>query len=232
MTTKAQTLLPLPDPPEREPDDMTSVQHLGENGNLHHLAQYLGNPDTTIVSGERYIIAEPGAPADQRIYPDMLVSFNANPALYRQDNSYVISRQGKPPDLVMEIASRRTGGTDVENKPARYAALGIPEYWRFDETGEFHGTKLAGEQLVEGRYEPINVEEVEDGILQGYSIVLGLFIRWDNGQLRWHNPETGREIPTFEGERARANAAEEGRLAAEARVRELETELARRTEKT
>ena len=35
MTTKAQTLLPLPDPPEREPDDMTSVQHLGENGNLH-----------------------------------------------------------------------------------------------------------------------------------------------------------------------------------------------------
>ena len=47
MTTKARTLLPLPDPPEREPDDMTSVQHLGENGNLHHLIQYLGNPDTT-----------------------------------------------------------------------------------------------------------------------------------------------------------------------------------------
>ncbi len=232
MTTRTQTLLPLPDPPEREPDDMTSVQHLGENVNLHHLAQYLGNPDTTIVSGERYIILEPGAPADQRIYPDMLVSFNADPALYRQDNSYVISRQGKPPDLVMEIASRKTGGTDVEDKPARYAALGVSEYWRFDETGDFHGTKLAGEQLVEGRYEPINVEEVEDGILQGYSIVLKLFIRWDNGQLRWHNPETGWEIPTFEGERARANAAEEGRLAAEARVRELETELARRTEKT
>ena len=35
MTTKAQKLLPLPNPPEREPDDMTSVQHLGENGNLH-----------------------------------------------------------------------------------------------------------------------------------------------------------------------------------------------------
>ena len=50
MTTKAQTLLPLPDPPEREPDDMTSVQHLGENGNLHHLAQFLGSLDTTIVS--------------------------------------------------------------------------------------------------------------------------------------------------------------------------------------
>ena len=221
MTTKPQTLLPLPDPPEREPEDMTSVQHLGENGNLYHLIQHLGYPDTTIVSGERYIVPEPGTPADQRIAPDMLISFNANPALYRHDNSYVISRQGKPPDLVMEIASRRTGGIDVEDKPTRYAALGIPEYWRFDETGEFHGTKLAGDRLAEGRYEPITIEEVEDGVLQGYSAILGLFVRWERGELRWHDPATGQEIPTFEQER-------EARLAAEARVRELEAELARR----
>lgn len=44
MTTKAQTLLPLPDPPEREPDDMTSVQHLGENSNLHHLPNTWATP--------------------------------------------------------------------------------------------------------------------------------------------------------------------------------------------
>ena len=230
MTTKAQTLLPLPDPPEREPDDMTSVQHLGENGNLHHLAQYLGNPDTTIVSGERYIIPEPGAPAGQRIYPDMLVSFNSDPALYRLDNSYVISRQGKPPDLVMEIASRKTGGTDVEDKPARYAALGVSEYWRFDETGDFHGTKLAGDRLVDGQYEPIAIEEVEEGILQGYSAVLNLLVRWEHGQLRWHDPETGQEIPTFEREREGRIAAEAERDTAQARIQELEAELARRDE--
>ena len=158
MTTKPPTtraFLPLPDPPEREPDDMTSVQHLGENGNLHHLVQYLGNPETTIVSGERYIVPVPGTPSNQRIAPDMLISFNSDPALYRQDNGYVISRQGKPPDLVMEIASERTGKNDVEDKPARYAALGIPEYWRFDETGDFHGSRLAGDRLVDGQYEPI-----------------------------------------------------------------------------
>ena len=223
MTTKARTLLPLPDPPEREPEDMTSVQHLGENGNMHHLFQYLGNPDTTIVSGERYIVPEPGTPPNQRISPDMLVSFNANPLLYRQDNSYVISRQGKPPDLVMEIASRRTGEIDARDKPGRYAALGIPEYWRFDETGNFHGTRLAGDRLVEGRYEPIAIKELEEGILQGYSAVLNLIFRWEHGQLRWHDPETGREVPNFEQERARADAAE-------ARVRELEAELARRDE--
>ena len=69
MTTKPQTLLPLPDPPEREPDDMTSVQHVGENGNLHHLAQYLGNQETTIVPGERYIIDEPGPPPTSASIP-------------------------------------------------------------------------------------------------------------------------------------------------------------------
>ena len=228
----------LPDPPEREPEDMTSVQHLGENGNLHHLIQYLGNPDTTIVSGERYVVPQPATPSDQRISPDMLVSFHADPALYRQDNAYVISRQGKPPDLVMEIASRRTGRQDVENKPARYAALGIPEYWRFDENGEFHGTRLAGDRLVEDRYEPIPIEEVSDGVLQGYSAVLNLHLRWERGNLRWHDPETGQEIPTFQqeregrlAEREARLAEEEGRLTAEARVRELEAELARREPK-
>ena len=228
MTTKPQTLLPLPDPPEHEPDDMTSVQHLGENGNMHHLAQYLGNPDSTIVSGERFIVPTPGTPSNQRISPDLLIAFNANPALYRQDNSYVISRQGKPPDLVMEIASRRTGEIDVEDKPAKYAALGIPEYWRFDETGEFHGTMLAGDRLVDGRYEPVPIETVEEGVLQGYSEVLNLFIRWENGQLRWHDPKTGQEIPTFEQERE-ARLGAEARLAEqETRVQELEAELARR----
>ena len=123
--------------------------------------------------------------------------------------------------LVMEIASRRTGETDVEDKPAKYAALGISEYWRFDETGDFHGTKLAGDQLAADRYEPIPVEEVEEGILQGYSAALNLIIRWERGKLRWHDPETGQEIPTFEQER-------EGRLTAEARVQELEAELSRR----
>ena len=88
---------------------------------------------------------------------------------------------------------------------------------------------------MNGRYEPIAVEEVENGVLQGYSAALGLLVRWEHGELRWRDPRTEREIPTFEQERTRADAAEEaqaqaeqGRLVAEARVRELEAELARR----
>ena len=135
----------------------------------------------------------------------------------------------------MEIASLSTGRQDVEVKAPRYASLGIIEYWRFDETGAFHRTKLAGDRLVDGRYEPVPIQEVEEGVLQGYSTVLNVLIRWERGELRWHDPETGREIPTFEQEREGRLAEEQGRLlerearlAAEARVRELEAGLALR----
>ena len=209
MTTKPTTtraFLPLPDPPEREPEDMTSFDHLTPSGSVHHL----GKPETTIVAGERHITREPGAPAVDRMAPDLLIAFQADPQAYREDNGYVISVQGKPPDFVMEIAYRSTGRQDVEEKRTGYAGLEIPEYWRFDETGEFHGTRLAGDRLVQGRYEAITIETVEDGILQGHSYVLNLDIRWEHGELAWHDPETGRHIATFATER-------QARLEAQAR---------------
>ena len=105
----------------------------------------------------------------------------------------------------------------------------LPEYWRFDETGEFHGTRLAGDRLVDGRYEPVPIETVEEGVLQGYSGVLNLLIRREHGQMGWHDTKTEQHIATFaqeraraERERARADIEREARMAAEARVRELE----------
>ena len=222
----------LPDIPEREPDDMTSSKHLSLTGNHHHLMQHLGNRESTIVAGERYITSSPGA--DMR-YPDLMVVFDCDPAAYWSRNGYIISQQGKPPDFVLEIASRWTGTDDTGSKREWYANLGIPEYWRFDETGEYHGSRLGGDRLVGGEYEPIAIEMVEEGILEGYSAVLNLNIRWERGELRWHDPATGQEIATFEQEReARLQAdtvrrqEREARMAAEARVRQLEAELERR----
>ena len=239
----------LPDPPEREPEDMTSFDHLTLSGSAHHLVQHFGNPENTLVAGERYLTREPGAPASDRMAPDLLIAFKAEPEAYRDSNGYIISEQGKPPDFILEIASRSTGRQDTVEKRAAYRELGIPEYWRFDETGEFHGTRLAGDRLVNDRYEPIPIETVGEGVLQGYSRVLNLLIRWDHGQLGWYDPETGQHIATFDQERARADAAESradavealatvaktradadaSRVdAAETRVRELEEELGRR----
>ncbi len=209
----------LPDPPERPEDKMANFDHLSATGSAHHLIQHLGNPATTLIASERYLVVRPTRSLAGSRYPDLLVAFNADPAAYKESNGYIIDDQGKPPDFVLEIASRNTGREDVTEKRNDYAALGIPEYWRFDETGGFHGTRLAGDRLAaDGSYEPIAIDEVADGVLQGYSRVLNLFLRWENGQLRWHDPETGRHIATFEDER-------EARIRAEARVRELEARL-------
>lgn len=217
----------LPDPPERHPDDMTSFKHLAATGNVHHLARHLGNPDTTLVAGERYVAVRPTRNMAGRHYPDLLVTFDVDPTAYEASNGYIIAEQGKPPDFVLEIASRHTGHIDVGAKREAYAALGIVEYWRFDETGEHHGARLAGDRLVDGRYESIGVDELADGSRQGYSTALGLYLRWEEGRLGWYDPATGRHILTYEDQRQMAEAEREARMQAEAQVRRLQEEIQR-----
>ena len=211
----------LPEPEKTQDEKMTASRHLSLTGGAHYLAQHLGKPETTVVGSDLYLAPVPpdqlqsmsGVP-----YPDLFVAFDADPAGYLARNGYVISEQGKPPDFVLEIASRSTGRRDTVDKRISYAALGIEEYWRFDETGQFHGTRLAGDHLVSGQYEPLPIEELTDGSLQGYSAILSLNLRWTEGQLGWYDPNTGEHIPTLDDAEARANAAE-------ARVRELENQL-------
>ncbi len=204
----------FPEPEYDQLDKMTNFDQITATGNALHLAMHLGNLDSTLVAGDRYVSL--GVTGDMKglRYPDMLVAFDVFPGAYKRRNAYVISEQGKPPDFVLEIASESTGHIDAGPKRDDYAALSIPEYWRFDETetGEFHGTRLAGDRLVEGRYEPVEIIETADGVLQGYSEVLNLHLRWEHGRLAWHDPETGQHIPTFESERERANREWQSRV--------------------
>ena len=41
-TAKSAPTFRFPDPPEREPDDMTSFDHLARTGSVHHLMHHLG----------------------------------------------------------------------------------------------------------------------------------------------------------------------------------------------
>ena len=123
----------LPDPPQRGPDDMTSFDRLAENGNAYLLKQHLlarqpGAADNIIVSGEHYLLAEPTPNLEGSRYPDLMVAFDVDQEAYRDTNGYVISELGKPPDFVLEIASRSTGHVDTGQKRTDYAELGILEY--------------------------------------------------------------------------------------------------------
>ena len=256
MTAKPQTLLPLPDPPERTPEEMTNFNHMSITGSAHHLMQHLGNLDTTLVAGEHYISLERPETMDGLRYPDLLVAFGVNPAAYYRSNAYIISEQGKPPDFVLEIASPSTAAEDRDRKPADYAALGIPEYWRFNENPTRSSPGLAGDRLVNGEYQPIPIDVLPDGRLRGYSAALNLILEWQDGQFNLIDPQTEQHIATFESERERAEqervarlrerdgrlrerdgrlaerearlAEREARLQAEARNRQLEAELERR----
>ena len=219
-TSRVQGGFRLPDPPECPEDKMTSFDHLTINGNAHYLAVHLGNSETTLVAGDRYLVVRPTRTLAGSRYPDLLVAFGVDPALYEGNNGYIIAEQGKPPDFVLEIASESTGRVDAGPKRRDYAALGIGEYWRFDGTGGHHGARLAGDQLVDGEYAAIDIDELPSGSLQGYSAALNLNILWERGELVFYDPATGRPIVTLEDER-------EARLAAEARVRELEEQLRR-----
>ena len=231
----------LPDIPEREPDEVTQYDQLFRKGRSHAVAVHLGNPETTLVEADRWIIAEPGTFRDLARYPDLLIAFDVDPAAYEASNGYIISEQGKPPDFVLEVASVSTADTDIGAKREDYARLLIPEYWRFDRTGQYHGTRLAGDRLVNGVYVPIPIDELADDVLQGYSEALNLLLRWERGELAFHDPATGRHIVTYEDlqervdqERAarlqteaRLRAEQAARIEAETRIRELEARLRR-----
>ena len=229
----------LPDIPERKPDEVTTYDSLHHEGNAFHLRQHLiaqgADPERLLVTADHWIVQDGEDFLRRRRYPDLMVTFDADLEAHRASNGYIIADQGKPPDFVLEVASQSTGRVDVGPKRDDYEAFGVREYWRFDETGAFHGARLAGDRLVEGRYEPIEIDERTDGSLRGHSSALRVELEWQDGRLGWVDPRTGRHIPTFLEERARADAehtradSERARAdRAEERLRQLEEELRRR----
>ncbi len=152
-------------------------------------------------------------------YPDLLAAFNVYPDEAYARRGYAINDQGKPPDFVLEIASIHTALNDYTTKRTDYAAFGIPEYWRFDNTnGDYYPAGLAGDRLVDGEYQPIPVHETDDGGYWGHSDALNLDICWESGQLHFYDPAARRYLRTHDDEAQARIAAEKQRDAAEAQL--------------
>ena len=126
--------------------------------------------------------------------------------------------QGKAPELVMEMASRSIHEQDSGSKHARYAELGIAEYWQYDPHQQFLPEELIGWQLQVDRYERIPVQlDQSRGARVGESRILGTAWGLDRTThaLRLWNPSaqawylTDREeADRADQESARANQAE------------------------
>ncbi len=179
-----------------------------------------------------------------RVSPDVYLAFGVDAQAIRPRKLYLPWEVGKPPDWVLEIGSSSTGREDVGRKREIYARIGVPEYWRFDPTeqGEYHGQRLAGERLVGGAYQPLPLTTEPDGVLKGYSPVLGVSLCWDEGWPRLYDPAAAtyleswpevwaaREVAELRATEAETRAAAETarRRAAEAELEQLREQLRRR----
>lgn len=221
---KFARIKPLPDPP-KEPDAMQQLPDIIRAVSI--LADSFRSRSDVLVSGEGYLCLE-YRQGYARLVPDCLVAFGVEPADIEFRNGYVISEVGKPPELALEVASSSTGERDVEVKRGIYASFGVSEYWRFDRTGgDFHGTAMAGDLLVDGEYQPIEVNTGADGVVWGRSPVLGLDLCWYEGRLRFYDPATQEYLPELMEAKEQARAAEARAAEAEARAAEAEAEAQR-----
>ena len=220
VTGKLDPPVELPDPP-RAPD-MQQYAHIA-NAASTLMAHFASRPGT-LISGEGFLCYDTRS-HDGWLVPDCVVAFDVDPESITDRNGYVISEVGKPPDFVLEVASRRTGQADYTRKRFGYAHYGVREYWRFDHTGgQYHDVPLAGDRLVNDDYEPISLADDRPGkmygMLSGYSDALGLYLCWDAGNLRFYNPETDAFLMTHEETDSALAEAQE-------RIRQLETERGR-----
>ena len=188
----------FPDPPP--PDDMNDYLFLSVPGYPPALIRHLGNRDTTAVMAGIYVSRQLPRTQKGLFYPDLLIAFDVDPEAIIARKGFVIAEQGKPPDFVLEVGSDSTGLRDVREKRAGYANLGIPEYWRFDPSGgEYHrGAALAGDRLVNGRYEPFPIHRTDNGGYRGYSPALNIELRWENGKLLWYDPAEQRYLLSYD----------------------------------
>ena len=216
----------LPDPPRKQ--DMLHRQTLSSIDGA--LSAYFADRNDVLVGGEGYLRRNANDTGD--FVPDcVFVDGVEDPEAIIWRNGYVISEVGKPPSFVLEVASRSTGRRDYTVKRSGYADYGVGEYWRFDHTGgKYHDAPLAGDLLVDGEYQSLEIITEPDGRHWGYSEALGLELWWDESRLRFRNPVNGEFLLTVEEHAARANSealrANSEALRADSAELELEMERA------
>jgi Uma2 family endonuclease len=247
LETQKPPALPLP--PEVEPPDAPTEDDLPYDDDMpmesdRHVLQmtllmetlklhWAGREDVAVHGNMFVYFSEDQLTTHDFRGPD----FFAAQGVRRRDDrkSWLVWREGKGPDVVIEIISDSTAEKDKTLKKQIYQdRLRVPEYYWYDPfTYEWDGFVLRG-----GKYEPI--APTAEGWLPSEQLNLVL-MKWagvygdtESVWLRWALPD-GTLLPT-DGEvaaRERARAVQERKRAeaAERRERELAEMLARYRER-
>ncbi|EDN66310.1 Protein of unknown function DUF820 [Beggiatoa sp. PS] len=135
--------------------------------------------------------------------PDVLVGLDVPKGIR---DSWIVWKEGKSPDVVIELLSKSTVAQDKNDKKTVYQnELFIKEYFWFDPKNP---TDFAGFWLQHGLYQPLPFDAQERLICQTLGLALvrwqGFYKNADTTWLRWETLE-GVLLPTpEESERKRA----------------------------
>jgi Uma2 family endonuclease len=167
---------------------------------IETLKDYFAAEPNVYVSGNLLLYYVEGDP-HKSVAPDVLVARGVPKLPPRR--YYQVWIEGKAPDLVIEITSKKTRRQDQTKKKALYRdVLKVREYFQFDPTEDYLKPSLQGVRLVEEQYVPIVPVA---GRLP--SVVLGLHLERRGTEMRLYDPATGRCLLT-PPERAAAAEAE------------------------
>ncbi len=187
------------------------------------LNDYFRDDPNVYVAGNLFVYFVEGDPS-QVVAPDIFVVKGVPKGDRR---FFQVWKEGKAPDVVFELTSRRTRYEDLGAKKGIYELLGVQEYFLFDPLGEYLRPPLMTFRLTPEGYRRVEEEPP-------VSRVLGLELRIEGNFLRLVDLRTGEKLLTpLEAQEARRQAerraAEEAaaRRKAEAELERLRAELAR-----
>ena len=183
--------------------------------------RFQDRPDV-YVAGNIFFYYEEGKPA-ANVAPDVLVIIGAEK---RKRRSVKLWEEPKAPDFILEITSNSTRSNDQGIKKGLYEFLGVTEYFCYDPTADYLDPPLFGYRLEGGLYVPIPPKEQTESLVIVPSQTLGLDLRMDGREFRFVDPRTGLVLRNFAESEQRLAESEAARMQAEARVRELEAQMA------
>jgi Uma2 family endonuclease len=163
------------------------------------------------VGGDQLLYYVEGDPR-KSTSPDVMVALGI-PKLPLRD-IYLVWKEGKAPDVVIEVSSRKTRREDVLTKFELYRdVLKVREYFLFDPRAEYLKPPLQGYRLRKGDY--VAIPEASGRLP---SKMLGLHLERDGEWLRLYDPANGQRL--LSSTEARQKLQE-----AEAEVKRLRQEL-------
>ncbi|ELR98502.1 Uma2 family endonuclease, partial [Gloeocapsa sp. PCC 73106] len=159
------------------------------------LQVYFQDQQDVYVSGNLFIYYQQGVPSAV-IAPDVFVIFGVEK---KPRMSYKAWQENNQlPQFILEITSKTTQTQDEEDKPLKYARLGVTEYFQYDPTGDYLNPRLKGYRLVEGKYQSKTARKITETDYQIESEVLGLELHLTEGKLQFLDPETREYLGSYQ----------------------------------